>query len=156
VSALDDAGQATTDVLRDLPVSQRFFAGGGTTVRGFPLDRLGVFDPDCVPCSVLNPTTGLSIGGNALVVLNAEVRHALTRMFNRGLALVGFLDGGNVFPNVTDLDLMRIRGGAGFGVRYDSPLGPLRFDVGFKLNRLMIGERRESRWEYHLSIGEAF
>jgi outer membrane translocation and assembly module TamA len=156
VPGVDVDGQPTMQVLRDLPVSQRFFAGGGTTVRGFPLDRLGVFDPDCVPCSVLNPTTGLSIGGNAMVVLNAELRHALTRLFNRSLAVVGFLDGGNVFPNATDFNLMKIRGGTGFGVRYDSPLGPLRFDVGFKLDRLQIGERRESRWEYHLSIGEAF
>jgi outer membrane translocation and assembly module TamA len=142
-------------VVSDLPVSARFFAGGSTTVRGFPLDRLGVFDADCVSCSVINPTTGLSVGGNAVVVVNAEVRRALTNI-NRNLAVVTFLDGGNVFPNVADVDLTRIRGSAGFGVRYDSPFGPLRLDFGFKLNRLVIGERRESAWEYHLSIGEAF
>jgi outer membrane protein assembly factor BamA len=156
VSTLDVDGLPATTTLRDLPVSQRFFAGGGTTVRGFPLDRLGVYDADCSSCSVLNPATGLSVGGNALVVLNAEVRHALAQVFNRSLGIVAFLDAGNVFSNVTDLDLGRIRGGTGFGFRYDSPLGPLRLDVGFKLNRLLVGERRESGWEYHLSIGEAF
>jgi outer membrane protein assembly factor BamA len=155
VTAVDAGGVARTETVRDVPVSQRFFAGGGTTVRGFPLDRLGVFDPDCVPCSVLNPTTGLSVGGNAVIVLNAELRRSLTRISDK-LAVVAFLDGGNVFPSVTDLDLGRIRGGTGFGVRYDSPFGPLRLDVGFKLNRLVLGERRESAWEYHLSIGEAF
>jgi outer membrane protein insertion porin family len=155
VSAIDASGEVITGTVSDLPVSQRFFAGGSTTVRGFPLDRLGVFDADCVPCTVLNPTTGLSVGGNAVVVLNAEVRRALTNI-NRNLALVGFVDGGNVFPNVTDLDLGRIRGAAGFGIRYDSPFGPLRLDFGFKLNRLVVGERLESAWEYHLSIGEAF
>ena len=155
LTAVDAAGELITDILRDLPVSERFFAGGSTTVRGFALDRLGVFDPDCVPCSVINPTTGLSIGGNAVVILNAELRRALTNI-NRNLAVVAFLDGGNVFPAVSDLDLSRIRGGAGFGVRYDSPLGPLRLDFGFKLDRLVVGERRESAWEYHLSIGEAF
>jgi len=155
LTAVDAAGEVRTDILRDLPVSERFFAGGSTTVRGFALDRLGVFDPNCVPCSVVNPTTGLSIGGNAVVILNAELRRALTNI-NRNLAVVAFLDGGNVFPRVSGLDLSRIRGGAGFGVRYDSPLGPLRLDFGFKLDRLVIGERRESAWEYHLSIGEAF
>ncbi len=141
--------------VRDLPASQRFYAGGGTTVRGFPVDRLGVFDPDCVRCSVLNPTTGLSIGGNAVVVLNAELRRRLTNI-NRNLAVVTFVDGGQVFPAISTLDLTRIRGTAGFGVRYDSPLGPLRLDLGFKMNRLVIGGRPESAWEYHLSIGEVF
>jgi outer membrane protein assembly factor BamA len=155
VTSVDSSGTARTETVRDLPVSQRFFAGGSTTVRGFPLDRLGVFDADCVSCSVINPTTGLSVGGNAFVVLNAEIRRALTNI-NDNLAIVAFLDGGNVFPSVADLDLSRIRGGTGFGVRYDSPFGPLRLDFGFKLNRLVIGERRESGWEYHLSIGEAF
>lgn len=155
VTSVGADGEIVTDVVRDLPVSERFFAGGSTTVRGFPLDRLGVFDSACVSCSVINPTTGLSIGGNAVVVLNAEIRRALASI-NRNLALVAFLDGGNVFPSAADLDLSRLRGAAGFGVRYDSPLGPLRLDFGFKLNRLVIGERRESAWEYHLSIGEAF
>ena len=60
------------------------------------------------------------------------------------------------FPTCSTLDLGRIRGAAGFGVRYDSPLGPLRLDFGFKFDRLVIGDRPESAWEYHLSIGEAF
>jgi outer membrane protein assembly factor BamA len=156
VESVDAFGAPTTEVVRALPVSQRFFAGGGTTVRGFPLDRLGVFDPDCLECTVINPTTGLSVGGNAVVVVNAELRHALTRMFGRSLAVVTFLDGGNVFRRVADLNLGRLRGSSGFGIRYDSPLGPLRLDFGFKPNRLVIGERKESGWEYHLSIGEAF
>jgi outer membrane protein assembly factor BamA len=155
VVVADEFGIPRTSTVRDLPVSQRFFAGGSTTVRGFPLDRLGVYDPACVSCSVINPTTGLSVGGNAVVVLNAEVRRALSRI-SRKLALVGFLDGGNVFSNVSDLDLGALRGAAGFGVRYDSPFGPLRLDFGFKMNRLEVGERLESAWEYHLSIGEAF
>jgi outer membrane protein insertion porin family len=155
VTSIGADGTVITETVRDLPVSQRFFAGGSNSVRGFPLDRLGVFDPACVACSVLNPTTGLSVGGNAVVVLNAEIRHALAGLSD-SLAVVAFLDGGNVFPRVADFDVSRIRGGTGFGVRYDSPFGPLRLDFGFKLNRLTIGERRESGWEYHLSIGEAF
>ena len=155
VEVIEGGEVVTTGILKDLPVSQRFFAGGGTTVRGFQLDRLGIYDPNCIPCSVINPTTGLSVGGNAVLVLNAEMRRTLTAI-SRKLAAVAFLDGGNVFPEASDLDLSRIRGTAGVGVRYDSPFGPLRLDFGFKMDRLVIAGRRESAWEYHLSIGEIF
>ncbi len=145
---LDPDGQPVIDEVRDLPVSRRFFAGGGTTVRGFQLDRLGVAE-------ILNPD-GLSLGGNALIVANAEIRRVVTALFGRSLAVVGFLDAGNVFARASDVDLGRIRGTAGFGFRYDLPFGAVRLDFGFKLNRLVVNERRESGWEYHLSIGEAF
>jgi outer membrane translocation and assembly module TamA len=135
-------------VVADLPASQRFFAGGGTTVRGFQLDRLAV--PE-----ILN-SDGLSNGGNAVVVLNAELRSRVATLFGRSLAVVGFLDSGNVFARVADLDLGRLRGTAGFGMRYDSPLGPLRLDFGFKMTRLTFASGRERGWELHLSIGEAF
>ncbi len=141
-------GQPVTDRVQDLPVSQRFFAGGGTSVRGYQLDRLGV--PE-----ILNPD-GLSRGGNGLLVGNIELRHIVGSFIGRNVAVVGFLDGGNVFPAITDVRLTRIRGAAGFGFRFDSPLGPIRLDFGFKLNRLTVNDRRESGWEYHLSIGEAF
>jgi outer membrane protein assembly factor BamA len=143
-----EAGEPSDQVLDDLPASQRFFAGGGTTVRGFQLDRLGV--PE-----ILN-ADGLSNGGNAVVVLNAEIRTFIGNLFGRRLVGVGFVDGGNVFRRVGDLDLGRLRGTAGFGVRWDSPLGTLRLDTGFKLDRLIIGGRPEKRWELHFSIGEVF
>ncbi len=134
--------------LDDLPASQRFFAGGGTTVRGFQLDRLGVSE-------ILNDD-GLSNGGNAVIVVNAELRAGIGNLFGRRLVGVGFVDGGNVFRRVGDLDLGRLRGTSGLGVRWDSPLGPLRFDVGFKMSRLVFNGRPERLWEMHFSIGEAF
>jgi len=141
-------GNPIEATVADLPASQRFFAGGGTTVRGFQTDRLGV--PE-----ILN-ADGLSVGGNGLLVLNLEVRVAAASVFGRGLAVVGFLDGGNVFRRAADIDLGRIRGAFGFGTRYDSPLGPIRLDFGFKMSRHPIVGGRESGWEYHLSIGELF
>jgi outer membrane translocation and assembly module TamA len=132
----------------DLPASQRFFAGGGTTVRGFQIDRLGV--PE-----ILNPN-GLSNGGNAGVVLNAELRAVVLKLIGRDLGVVGFTDAGNVFARAGDLDVGRLRATAGLGLRFDSPIGPLRFDVGLKFRRMDVGGRRERGWEYHLSIGEAF
>jgi outer membrane protein assembly factor BamA len=141
-------GEPITDRVQDLPISRRFFAGGGTSVRGFQLDRLGV--PE-----ILNPD-GLSRGGNGLVVGNVEVRRVVGTLFGRSVALAGFLDGGNVFPRPSDVALDRLRGAAGFGVRFDSPLGPIRLDFGFKLDRQVVNGGREAGWEYHLSIGEAF
>ena len=110
-------------VVEDPPASERFFAGGDRTVRGFALDRLG--DEPTID------ENGFPIGGNALIVLNAELRVPVTG----ALQVVGFLDAGNVFDRVRNFDLSRIRGGAGFGVRYRSPVGPIRVDLGFKLDR---------------------
>jgi outer membrane protein insertion porin family len=141
-------GELIEDVIEDLPASQRFFAGGSTTVRGFQLDRLGVD-------AIIDPN-GLSLGGNGIVVVNVELRRQLTRLLGRDFGVVGFLDGGNVFSRTSDVSLGQLRGSAGFGVRYDSPLGPLRLDFGFKLGSRTVNGNPERGWEYHLSIGEAF
>ncbi len=130
--------------VRDLPASQRFFAGGSTTVRGFPLDRLGV-------PGILN-SNGLSNGGNAMLVLNAELRVPVWK----DLGVVGFVDAGNVFARAGDFAVADLRPTAGVGVRYRSPIGPLRVDIGFKLNREEFLSRREHRSEWHFSLGQAF
>ena len=139
-----DGKQLTAEV-RDLPASERYFAGGDTTVRGFQFDRLGepdTFDRDGTP-----------IGGHAEVILNGEVRLALWK----DLGVVGFLDAGNVYSTVNRLSLGDIRAGAGFGLRYNSPVGPIRFDFGFKLGALRTyGPVREDRFALHISIGQAF
>ena len=135
--------QGDLDV-KDLPASERFFAGGDTTVRGFALDRLGD-DPTI-------DENGFPTGGNALIVLNSELRVPVTE----ALQVVGFLDAGNVFDRVSSLRLGRIRGGAGFGVRYRSPVGPIRVDLGFKLDRRDIAGERERLTALHVSVGQAF
>jgi outer membrane protein assembly complex protein YaeT len=152
-------GEPLTRVITDLPASHRFFAGGSTTVRGFQLDRLGdlrVLDADGESNGGVLNSSGLSSGGNGLILMNAEVRAVVGRLFGRGFGVAGFVDGGNVFDRVSAMSLARLRGAVGFGVRYDSPLGPIRLDFGFKMNRLTFVGRRERGWEYHLSIGEAF
>lgn len=130
--------------VRDLPASQRFFAGGSTTVRGFQLDRLGV--PE-----ILN-SDGLSNGGNAMLVLNSELRLPVWK----DLGAVAFIDAGNVFARVGEFDFTKLRPTAGLGLRYRSPIGPVRVDVGFKLNRETFPNRREHRSEWHFSVGHAF
>ena len=153
-----------TDNGPTLPASERFFAGGDTTVRGFALDQLGVhggqLPPDRQSETTIDPK-GFPKGGNAMLVLNSEIRFPLWG----NLGAVAFLDAGNVFDRVASLDLGRIRGGAGFGIRYRSPIGPIRVDLGFKLDRgRFLKERedgtlttdRERLTALHVSIGQAF
>ena len=86
------------------------------------------------------------------VVVNAELRTP----YLKGVGLVGFLDAGNVFLRASDLDVAELRASAGIGFRYRSPLGPLRFDIGFKLDRRDFNRGAERRAVYHLSLGQAF
>ena len=138
-------GSAIVDIVQDLPASERFFAGGDTTVRGFALDRLGT--DETISAS------GFPAGGNGLIVLNAELRADVIA----GIGAVGFLDAGNVFPRATDLDFGRLRVATGFGLRYQSPVGPIRIDLGFKLDRRELApDRLERRSVLHISLGQAF
>ncbi len=142
---LDSNGTPLTVPVRDLQASERFFAGGDTTVRGFQRDRLG--RPDTLD------SDGTPKGGHAEVILNGEARIALSQKFG----VVGFIDAGNVFAVVNDVSLGDLRAGAGFGVRYKSPVGPIRFDFGFKLGTLQTYRtNREDRFALHISIGQAF
>jgi outer membrane protein assembly factor BamA len=127
------------DVLRDLPEPERFFAGGDTTVRGFALDSLGTTD---------TVTDKGPLGGNAETIVNVELRSPV----RKGVQGVGFVDTGNVFARASDIDLMVLRTAVGFGLRYKSPVGPIRFDMGFKIHR-EAGER-PSAW--FITFGQAF
>ena len=138
-------GSPVVDTVQDLPASERFFAGGDTTVRGFALDRLGTD-------ATISPS-GFPTGGNGLIVLNAELRTALVG----SIGAVGFVDAGNVFPRATDISLGRMRVAAGVGLRYQSPIGPIRIDLGFKLDRRELAPGRlERRNVLHVSLGQAF
>ena len=104
----------------EVPISERFFAGGSTTLRGFDLDLAGPLDPE----------TNKPLGGNALVIANAELRVPVTGNF----AVAPFYDTGNVFARIKDIGLSRFTNTIGFGVRYKTPFGPLRVDFGFNLS----------------------
>jgi outer membrane protein assembly complex protein YaeT len=145
VTTIGDDGQPVTQVVRALPASERFFSGGDTTVRGFALDQLGT-------ANTLDPVTGLAIGGNALVLLNAELRAPY-----RNFQLVGFFDTGNVFARPSEIDLGAMRSAVGIGLRYRSPVGPIRVDLGFKIHRHdIVPGTRESLTALHISLGQAF
>jgi outer membrane protein assembly complex protein YaeT len=139
------SGRPIVEIVEDLPASERFFAGGDTTVRGFSLDRLG-------NAETISPS-GFPTGGNGEIVLNAELRMALFGPFG----VTTFLDAGNIFPRAGDLDLTDLRSAAGVGLRYDSPVGPLRLDLGFNLDPSeLVPGTRERRAVFHISLGQAF
>jgi len=131
--------------IRDLPASERFFAGGDTTVRGFALDRLGT--PE-----TLDPQ-GFPQGGNGLAVFNLEARAP----YWKNLQFVWFTDAGNVFKLASDIRVAELRLTSGVGFRYRSPIGPLRVDWGFKLStQLLATGGRERSNVLHISLGQAF
>ncbi|HET7219490.1 MAG TPA: POTRA domain-containing protein [Vicinamibacterales bacterium] len=126
--------------IEDLPASERFFAGGDTTIRGYALDSVGA--PETISAN------GYPTGGNAVLLLNGELRFPVWRE----VGAVVFVDGGNVFRRVTEFDFGELRGSVGFGLRYRSPVGPIRVDLGFKMDR-RGGEKPTA---IHFSLGQAF
>ena len=88
-----------------------------------------------------------------MLVLNVELRAP----YWKGLGLVGFVDSGNVFRRASDVDLAELRVGTGFGVRYRSPIGPLRIDLGFKVHPKVLADgSRERGSSLYISLGQAF
>ena len=133
-----------------LPLAERFFAGGGNSLRGFGLNQAGPRDP----------TTGFPLGGTALFINSIELRMPPPTLpfFQDNISFVVFHDAGNVFTNGHDLtrnllhwsqkgpqlclqeatasqcDYNYISHAIGIGVRYKTPVGPVRFDFGYNLN----------------------
>ena len=146
VSAVDANGQPIV-IEQELPASERFFAGGDTSVRGFALDQLGASD--------VIDQNGVSNGGNGLVIFNAELRFPVWQAHSLGGAV--FIDTGNVFAKVSGIDLGDLRSGVGFGIRWKSPVGPLRLDFAWKLRPITYGNgTRESGFAWYITIGQAF
>jgi outer membrane protein assembly factor BamA len=140
----------------NVPFSKKYFLGGATSLRGWgryevsPL--LIVPDPLCDTCS----GSGVPIGGNSLVSFSEELRAQL-----RGkLGAVLFVDGGNVWADSWGMNFSDLRYSVGPGLRYQTPVGPIRFDFGYQLNPipglLIDGQPQARRWRIHFSIGQAF
>ena len=120
-----------------VPITERFFAGGATSLRGYKLDRAGPLDP-----------SGYPVGGNMLIVGNIEVRFPIFGSL-RGAV---FSDHGGVYREVNSFRLGDLGHNAGVGLRWNTPLGPLRFDYGIRLGD--IGDAPRGQW--HFTIGHAF
>lgn len=150
IEPLDDTLERDPVVPEDLasglvPISERFFAGGRSTHRAYERDRLGIDgetlidrgDDDRVP-----------IGGNGLLLANVDWRFPILG----SLGGTVFVDAGNIWADWRDMDVAEVELGVGLGVRYLSPVGPIRFEVGWKLEPL-DGARNPV---FLLSVGNPF
>ncbi|HKN46993.1 MAG TPA: BamA/TamA family outer membrane protein, partial [Candidatus Polarisedimenticolia bacterium] len=128
---------ATGDAVSGLPPSERFFAGGDTTLRGFKRDRVGTLD-----------ASGDPLGGEGLFLLNEELRFPIFQY----LQGVVFYDAGNIYRTIADYDITDLRQVAGAGLRIATPIGPFRFEYGAILDR----RQSEAAGQFFISIGQAF
>jgi outer membrane protein insertion porin family len=137
-----------------VPLSEEFFTGGGNSLRGFPLDGAGPQRqvPVCSSGSTTNCTLiQVPSGGNELLLINSELRIPLP--IKDGLGLAVFYDGGNVFPNVGFHGFTSLySNNVGLGLRYATPVGPIRIDLGHNLNPVP----GINSTQYFISIGQAF
>jgi translocation and assembly module TamA len=120
-----------------IPADERFYAGGGGSVRGYGFQKLGPLED------------GDPVGGRSLLELGAELRWRVAG--NSGV--VGFLEGGQVYEQTYPGSEERIRWGAGLGYRYYTGFGPLRLDLAFPLNKR---SGIDSDFQIYISIGQAF
>ena len=131
ISRLQVGATLQNDPLTDLPPSLRFYAGGDRSVRGYTYQSLGPKDAE-----------GNVIGGKNLFVGSLEVEYSISKRWSVAL----FYDAGNAFNNWDDLWLAQ---GAGAGIRYYTPAGPIRVDLARQINVDDPG------YQIHLSIGFA-
>jgi outer membrane protein insertion porin family len=117
---------------------ERFYSGGANSMRGFGRRRLGPKDSE-----------GNPVGGEAKLEASVELRGPIYWRIWGTL----FADAGQVWLKADDIDLGEIEVAVGPGLWLMTPVGPLRFDVGY---RLTLFDASEPRWAYHLSIGPAF
>ena len=165
-----DDGGTPLDESRFIPVAERFTAGGDTSHRAYPLDLLGtlcadrqvlasgqviyvdLFDEPCEPTLIdTNDAPGeytlAPLGGNSLVIMNAEYRFPIFSSLGGAV----FADIGNVFAG-SSIDWGDLRLGLGAGIRYLSPVGPLRIDIAWPMERRFY----DRSFHYSITLGYAF
>jgi outer membrane protein assembly complex protein YaeT len=141
------AGRARFGVIQpmqatqQIPISRLFFSGGADSVRGYQLDYLSPRNP-----------SGNPIGGEALVEFGIEGRFPLP-IYDK-IGGVVFLDAGNVFVKIHQLDLGQLKYAPGVGLRYLSSIGAIGVDIAFPTNR--INYQQDSPYQIHFSVGYGF
>jgi outer membrane protein insertion porin family len=151
--------RATDPVNRPIAISEKFFEGGINSIRGYVLRSIS---PTLPIASTLHPDAGLidfQIGGNKELVTNWEIEFPIFE--GAGLRGVAFYDAGNAFSEKENFFQSSQRGGnlplglfhsVGAGIRWFSPLGPLRFETGFPLTR----RPTDDSYLFEFTIGNFF
>lgn len=122
-----------------VPLIRRFFPGGFDSVRGYPYQRLGPLD-----------SSGNPLGGEGMLVGNLELRFPLWEE----LGGVVFVDAGNAYEDIDVMSFGDLRYTTGLGLRYNTPVGPLRLDWGFQINPDPNANISDN--DFYLSVGQAF
>ena len=122
----------------DVPGSVRFYAGGGGSIRGYAYQLVGPLDANNKP-----------LGARSVFEASTEARYRITR----DIGIVAFLDGGNAYSTLTPKFNQQLQWGAGLGLRYYTPIGPIRADVGVPLNRR---HGIDDAFQVYFSLGQAF
>jgi outer membrane protein insertion porin family/translocation and assembly module TamA len=136
---------APAPVDASVPFYKRYFLGGSTSLRGW-----GRYEVS--PAT----STGILIGGLSVAELSTELRIPVTDK----IGAVAFLDAGNVWSKSWDIKLNDLRADVGAGLRYATPIGPVRADLGYQLtpidDLIVNGQPKTRQWRVHFSIGQAF
>jgi outer membrane protein insertion porin family len=138
-----------------VPLSEKFFSGGPDSLRGFPINGAGPQRPVPVCSNPSNPSTCTLIsvpsGGLMLAIFNSEGRFPIP--LKKDLGGVVFYDGGNVYSNISAHQFIsNYTNSIGFGIRYNTRVGPIRFDVGHNLN----SPPGVKATQYFVTLGQAF
>jgi outer membrane protein insertion porin family len=152
----DRFGQSET-----VPIEDRFFAGGVNSVRGYENNSLGP--------RLVDPTTGewIATGGTVLLLTNAELRFNIPILSRINISGSLFFDGGNVWDDLSDLkwkdfrlfakdsdvDVTDYRYGVGLGIRYNTPIGPIRLDYGIPIK---VESGQSDKGLFYLALGQTF
>lgn len=138
----------------DAPAVRRFFGGGANSHRGFPERQLAPFAEGMIDTE----TRQVPFGGTASLELSTELRFPLPDVpYLPPLGGAAFLDGGDVTETWSSMAVDALHWASGLGLRLPTPIGAVRLDVGYRLNRFGLGEPMQGqRFAYHLSVGEAF
>jgi outer membrane protein insertion porin family len=144
-----------------VPIEDRFFAGGSNSVRGYQNNSLG--PQEYIP----EADEFLPLGGNFLMLTNIELRFDIPLLSRINISGAAFFDGGNVWENIKDVtlgdfqvfkskedvDINDYFYGVGLGIRYNTPIGPIRLDYGLPIK---VREEQSESGLFYLSLGQTF
>jgi outer membrane protein insertion porin family len=138
-----------------VPLSEEFFSGGADSLRGFPINGAGPQRPVTVCSNPSDASTctliSVPVGGEMLAILNSEARFPIP--LKQGLGGVVFYDGGNVYSKINFHQFYsNYSNSVGFGIRYQTPVGPIRIDIGRNLNPIPGVKATQ----YFVTLGQAF